>query len=191
MIMGDVLFHFVFPLLALMIARIRFRHSLIIVFLLALSSALLDVDHFFGMLPRGTLHNIFVTLLFPLSLYIIALASEKKGMYYKNICLALLLVLFSHPMIDIFTGGAGVMLLYPISDQEFFFNTLRFGVPLPNGLTGYIISSNGIGLSIYTAMILTVIFVEDFNKRMMKFRKPDKALLKTLKFEQKKIKREL
>jgi membrane-bound metal-dependent hydrolase YbcI (DUF457 family) len=189
--MGDTLFHFIFPFLALLIARPKFKHRLIVAILLAASAALLDIDHFFGMVPRGTLHNVFVTLVFPLTIFALAFVFEKKGTYYKNVSLALLLFLFSHPMVDIFTGGAGLKLFYPLSEQEFFLNSIKFSIPLPNGQIGYVISSNGIGLSIYTAMILAVIFVEDFNRFLMKLKKPEKALIKTIEYEEKKIEKEI
>jgi membrane-bound metal-dependent hydrolase YbcI (DUF457 family) len=188
--MADVLFHFIFPFLALMIARTRFKHRIIVAVLLAVSTVLLDLDVLFG-IHRATLHSIFVTLFFPLTLYILALRFEKKGTYYKNIALVLMLFWFSHPMIDIFMGAGGVRLLYPVSDVEFYFNSISIAVPNLCGGSCYIVSSNGIGLSIYAAMVLAVIFVEDFNKRIMKLKKPDKAFLRTLKFEQRKIKREL
>jgi len=189
--MGDTLFHFLFPLMALLIARLRFRHRISVSVMMAASAALLDVDHFFGLEARATLHNIFFTLLFPLVLYAVAFIYEKRGNYYKNIFLALLLVWFSHPMIDIFTGGAGVKLLYPVSNQQFLFNSFQYGIPLPTGVTGYVISSNGIGLTVYSAMILAVIFVEDFNKYLMKLRKPEKALIEAITYEERKIKKEL
>ena len=93
-------------------------------------------------------------------------------------------------MVDIFTGGAGVKLLYPLSEWEFLFNWIQVGIPMPNGQIGYVISSNGIGLTIYTAMILAVIFIEDFNRFLMKLKQPEKALVETIKYEEKKIEKE-
>jgi len=189
----DTLFHFIFPFFALMIARIRFKHRLPIAFAMAASTALLDVDHFFGLVPRGTFHNIFVTLVLPLSIFALAFILEKKGTYVKNVSLTLALFLFSHPIADVFTGSAPVLLFYPFSNAEFYLNSIKVYSPIPmeNGFVPAVIDSGGIGLTIFFAMILSVIFVEDFNKFLMRYKKPERAFEKTVKLEQKKIEKEL
>src|SRR5437867_12553870 len=98
----DALFHFIFPLIALLAARVKIKHELPVALGLAFSAAALDIDHFFGMVARATLHNIFVVLLFPLALFILSLRFEKASNYYKNITLTLLLFWLSHPISDMF-----------------------------------------------------------------------------------------
>ncbi len=189
----DTLFHFIFPFFALMIARIRFKHRLPIAFAMAASTALLDIDHFFGMVPRGTLHNIFVTLFLPLSIFVLAFIFEKRGTYIKNVSLTLALFLFSHPLADVFTGSAPVLLLYPFSNAEFYLNSIRVYSPIAmeNGFVPTVVDSGGVGLTIFFLMILSVIFVEDFIRFLMRYRKPEKAFEKTIRKERNKIEKEL
>ena len=61
---------------------------------------------------------------------------------------------------------------------------------MPN-VTAYVLTADGIGLTIYFLMILSIIFVEDFIAVLQKIKNPNKALIKTLQKEEKKIKREL
>ena len=189
----DTLFHFIFPLFALMIARIKFKHRIPVALGMAASAALIDVDHFWIFVPRATFHNIFFTLLLPLSIFALALVFEKKGTYIKNISLTLALVWFSHPLADVFTGQAPVRLLYPLSNAEFWFNSFRVASPIVmnNGFVPSVVDSGGIGLLIYFVMVLSVIFVEDFVRFLMRIRNPERAFEKTMKFEEKKIEREL
>ncbi len=187
----DTLFHFVFPFFALMIARIKFKHRLPIAFLLAASTALLDIDHFSPFVSRGTFHNIFFTLFLPLTVFALAFFFEKRSTYIKNISLTLALFWFSHPMADVFTGSAPVLLFYPVSDMPVFLNSLRVPITLPSGVTASIIDSGGIGLTIFFLMILSAIFVEDFVRFLMRYRKPGRAFEKTVELEQKKIEKEL
>jgi len=189
----DTLFHFIFPFFALMIARIKFKHRLPIALLLAASTALLDVDHFFGMVPRGTLHNIFVTLLLPLSIFALTFVFEKKGTYIKNIGLTLALFWFSHTIADMFTGSDTVKLFYPLSNAGYSLTGFQILSPIPmaNGFYPEIVSSAGIGLTIYFVMILSVIFVEDFIRFLTHGRKPERALRKTVRLEEKRIGKEM
>jgi membrane-bound metal-dependent hydrolase YbcI (DUF457 family) len=149
----------------------------------------LDIDHFIGV-TRGSLHNIFVTLLLPIILFILALKLEKKGDYYKNVSLVLLLFLFSHPILDMFTEE-GVVLFYPFSTQFYDLSYLSLTIVLPSGIQAYVISTAGVGLTIYFLMVLSAIFVEDFLKVLKRERKLEKALVKTMEEEEKKIEKEL
>lgn len=185
----DALFHFVFPLIAILTARIRIKHKIGTCLTLATIAVFLDVDHFVGA-TRGSLHNIFVTLLLPIVLFILAFKFERKGDYYKNVSLVLLLFLFSHPILDMFTEG-GVMLFYPFSTQYYDLSHLSLTITLPSGIQGYIISTAGIGLTTYFLMILSVMFVEDFLKIFKRERKLEKAFIKTVEEEEKKIEKEL
>lgn len=175
--------------MAALAARIRIKHKIGTCLTLATFTAFLDVDHFIGV-TRGSLHNIFITLLFPIILFVLALKFEKKGDYYKNVSLVLLLFLFSHPILDMFVEG-GVMLFYPFSTQLYDLSGLSLKITLPSGEQGYIISSAGVGLTIYFSMILGSIFVGDFLCIFKKERKLETALVKTMEEEEKKIEKEL
>lgn len=188
--MSDSLFHFVFPFLAIMATGIKMKHRIIVALILASLAVLLDIDHFFGMVARGTLHNVFVTLLLPFSLFLIALKFEKRGNFWKNIFLMTALVLFSHPMVDMFVGSAGVKILYPLSEESYLFNFIKIPITLPDGFVASIISSEGIGFSIFTLFIFGIIFVEDFVNILTRSKRPDKAFEKTLEKEEKKIEKE-
>ena len=183
----DALFHFIFPLIALLAARVKIKHEVPVMLGLAFSAAFLDIDHFFGMVARGTLHNIFVVLLLPLTLFIVSLKFEKGGTYYKNVALTLLLFWFSHPVSDMFNPGEGVLLFYPFSNTIYNLSGLDLTVPLAGGSTGYIISTGGIGLTIYFLMILGVIFIDDFLEIFKKEGKILKAIKDTIFSEERKI----
>ena len=188
--MSDSLFHFVFPFLAIMATGLKLKHRIVVAAVLASLAVFLDVDHFFGLVARGTFHNIFVTLLLPFSLFLLALKFEKKGNFWKNITLMAALVLFSHPAADMFVGHAGVKIFYPISDEKYLFDFVSFPVTLPDGFVAHAISSEGVGLSIFTVFLLGVIFVEDFVNVLIKTKSLVKAFRKTVLKEERKIERQ-
>lgn len=112
--MPDILFHFIFPIIAMLATRPKVKHRITTIIILAfIGSVVMDLDHFDPFVARGTFHNIFVTLLIPLVLIVLAFMYEKKGTYYKNLSIVLLLVLFSHTIADMFSEGE-VKLFYPI-----------------------------------------------------------------------------
>ncbi|TAL48548.1 hypothetical protein EPN87_00270 [archaeon] len=189
--MSDALFHFVFPFLAIMATGLKIKHRIAVAFTLAMFAVLLDVDHLFGMLARGTLHNVFVTLLLPFSLFLIALNFERKGTFWKTVTLMAALVLFSHPMIDMFVGQAGVHIIYPFSDQMYLFNFIRIPLTLADGTVASIISSEGIGMSMFVLFAFGVIFVEDFVKMLPKAKGTEMALVETIEKEERNIERQL
>lgn len=184
----DTLFHFIFPLIAMLAARIKVKHSITVSITLAASTALLDVDHFFGLVARGTFHNIFVTVLFPIILFLIFFKKGNKK--YMHLSLILLLFLVSHPILDMFTEG-GVELLYPFSEQKYDLSKFSLTVPLPSGVNAYVVSTAGVGLTIYFLLILSVIFIDDFLKYFEKDKKIGYTFEQTLKKEEKKIEKEL
>lgn len=192
--MADSLFHFIFPIIAMLAARPKIKHRITTIVLFAfIASFVIDLDHFGPFVARGTFHNIFVTLLIPVILIILSFIYEEKGTYYKNLSITLLLVLFSHPILDLFDEG-GVKLFYPISDKNYILT--GFNIPSPvsinvPGITAYILTASGIGLTIYFLMLLSIIFVEDFITVFKKIKEPNKAFLKTLQKEEKEIKKEL
>src|SRR3989338_7329309 len=127
----DVLFHFLFTLLALYAARVHVRNHHLAPLIFAFAATLPDFDHFFGMMPRATLHNVFVTILFPLALVALAFKYEKYGVYWKQMSILFFLVLASHSFLDFFTSYS-VMYFYPFSTQ-------------PVDLTGFNIQVNAAG----------------------------------------------
>jgi len=189
----DTLFHFVFPLIIILAARPNIKHKITIAIIFALLASLfIDLDHFGPLLARGTFHNVFVTLLIPAALFVLAMKFEKKGNNFKNMSLILLLVLFSHPIADMFTEG-GVALFYPITDQRFDFTGLSVLSPIPinTGSDAYIVSTAGVGLTIYFLMLLGIIFVEDFVTILKKEKRIDRAIEKTIKKEESRIEKDL
>ncbi len=170
-------------------ARVKIKYKIRTMLLLASLAALIDVDHYFGLETRGTLHTIFVTAFIPLILFVLAMKYEKRRDYYKNVSLALFLVLLSHPIADYFTEGC-VRFLYPITTDCYEFTGYLYAT-LPTGQNVYVISSAGIGLTIYFLMILGILFIEDFLKLLKKDKHIEKAFVETVEEEERKIKREL
>jgi membrane-bound metal-dependent hydrolase YbcI (DUF457 family) len=178
----DSLFHFIFPLIAAVAARIHVKHRIETVLGLSLAAVLIDLDVFF--IHHATLHNLFITALLPLILILLAFKFENpKKTKYKTITIALFLFLVSHPILDMFTEG-GIQLFYPLSTQLYNF---EFGWSLGYG---YVVSAAGIGLTIYFILILLVLFLEDFISYYKK-EPVKKALFDTIKKEERKIKKEL
>jgi len=182
----DSLFHFVFPLIIALAARVHLKHGLLWVLGLSLAAVLLDLDVFF--VHRATLHNLFVTLLLPAILVAFAFQYEKRGNKYKTLSLLLLLFLLSHTILDMGTES-GVQLLYPFTDQVYQFSG-GVSVGLPIG-SGYLVSGLGISLLLYLFLLILVLFVEDFVKYFERDRNVERAFKDTIKKEEKKLKKEL
>ncbi len=189
----DTLFHFIFPMIVFLASGIKIKHKIMTAVILGLlASMFIDSDHFFGLSTRGTFHNIFITLLIPITIFVIAMKYERKSNYWKYFGLALTLAMFSHPIADMFDpNGLGVQLFYPFSNAYFNLNWPTFQVPLPSGQLVYVVSSGGLGLFTFFMMILGIIFVEDFIRILKKEKKVEKAVGRTIKYEERKIKREL
>jgi membrane-bound metal-dependent hydrolase YbcI (DUF457 family) len=152
----DSLFHFLFPLIAMLAARIRLSHGLVTVLGISAAAVLIDVDHYFGFVPRGTFHNVFVTVLLPVTL--LALSFRYGVERHRQISIALLLVMTSHVMLDMFSEGA-VYLLYPLSMQQF--SLAAFYLMTAEGY--YVVTSSSIGLLIYFCIIGMCFFLEDID----------------------------
>ena len=181
----DSLFHFIFPLIVALAARIHLKHGLKWIVGLALATVLLDLDIF--LVHRATFHNLFVVLLIPAILVLLAFKYERRGTKYKTLSLVLLLFFFSHTILDMGTE-AGVQLLYPFSDQVYSFQGMTVANPFG---PGELLSGEGIALLLYFAVLLLVLFVEDFISFFMKDKTVRKAFRDTVRKEEKKIKREL
>jgi membrane-bound metal-dependent hydrolase YbcI (DUF457 family) len=155
----DALFHFIFPLMAALAARIHMKHGLIAVLLMASSAVLIDVDHFMG-LPGAMFHNLFFTLAVPFT--ILSIMYTWGGETERQAAMCMLLFLFSHTMLDMFSGGT-VALFYPITAQQY---AINFSI----GWGGYeIISASGIGLLIYFSILLVCFFLQDIDRYMVKY----------------------
>lgn len=156
----DSLFHFIFPIIAALAARVHIKHGIKTVLGLAFLTVLMDIDHYFGFIPRGSFHNIFLTLIIPLLLIVWSFRSGTE--YQRQVSILLLLFLFSHTMLDMFTEG-GVSLLYPITDQRY---SIDFGIYTPEGFG--LMTSQGIGLLIYSGMLSLAFFLEQIDQEMLK-----------------------
>jgi membrane-bound metal-dependent hydrolase YbcI (DUF457 family) len=183
----DALFHFLFPLMAALAARFHIKHGIGTVLTLAMLAMFLDIDHLFGV-TRATFHNVFITLLIPLVIVFIAFKYEKKGNYYKMLSLALLLFLFSHPILDMFTEG-GVAWLYPFSDT-YYAPTLSITVDI-SGSAAPLISTASIGLLIYFGILMLVLFLEDLISILKREHSLLRAAEDPIRLEEKRIKKNL
>jgi membrane-bound metal-dependent hydrolase YbcI (DUF457 family) len=157
----DALFHFIFPLMAALAARIHMKHGLVAVLLMASSAVLIDLDYFMGPGLGGAMfHNLFFTLCVPFT--ILSIMYTWGGETERQAAMCLLLFLFSHTILDLFNEGQ-VALFYPIS-------TMQFGINFNVMWGGYqIISSSGIGLLIYFSILLVCFFLQDIDRYMVKY----------------------
>ena len=155
----DVLFHFLFTLLALYAARVHVRNHHLAPLIFAFAATLPDFDHFFGMMPRATLHNVFVTILFPLALVALAFKYEKYGVYWKQMSILFFLVLASHSFLDFFTSYS-VMYFYPFSTQPV--DLTGFNIQVNAAGKDYpLMSSPSAGVLIYMVILMGAFFLEE------------------------------
>ena len=173
----DSLFHFVFSIIAGLAIIPRQKHKLNIVFMLAFSAVVIDIDHFFGFSARGTLHNIFITLFFPVALFLFFFhyenrwfnKSKKKSIKLQTYSLLLLVMLTGHIVADTFYHG-GVKYFYPLSGKNYEMPSFELSVekfvPQLSALTDYpwanVITRDGIALSLYAIIIFLGLFAEGF-----------------------------
>jgi membrane-bound metal-dependent hydrolase YbcI (DUF457 family) len=156
----DSLFHFIFPLMAALAARIHMKHGIPAVLLMASTAVLIDLDHFIPGGAGAVFHNLFFTLVIPFTMLSIAYARGSGTQRQAAMCL--LLFLFSHTVLDLFSGGT-VALFYPITGQQFAINfSVAWG--------GYeIISASGIGLLLYFSILLMCFFLQEIDRRIVKY----------------------
>lgn len=171
----DTLFHFVFPIIAALAARLNVKHPIKSILGAAVLTVLIDVDHFIG-LERIAFHNIFVTILLPLALLYIAF-HFKMSKYVKGFFLLLLIFSSSHLFLDLFSynvfgsgigiiEGSGVALFYPLSNTLY---SIEFNIKIPltistppYAIEGYLVSSLGFGILLYFIIIvLPCLFLDD------------------------------
>jgi hypothetical protein len=171
----DTLFHFVFPIIAALAARLNVKHPIKSILGAAVLTVLIDVDHFIG-LERMAFHNVFVTILVPLILLYLAF-HFKANRYVKGFFLLLLIFLSSHLFLDLFSynifgndigiiEGNGVALFYPLSNTLYSVN-FNVKIPLtistpPYAIEGYLVSSLGFGILLYFIIIVVpCLFLDD------------------------------
>lgn len=173
----DSLFHFVFPIIAALAARINMKHKIKTILAAASITVLLDLDHFIG-IERATLHNVFITILLPLLLLYLAF-HFRMNRYVKGFFFLLLIFLSSHLFLDLFSSdfgsgigitSGGVALFYPLSLNAY---SVNFNIQISKG---YIASSLGLGILLYFAIIIVpCMFFEDIigiaERKHEKFRK--------------------
>lgn len=174
--MSDSLFHFVFPIVAALAARVHLKHPVRNIVLAGLLSVLIDLDHlsFLG-LSRALFHNVFVTILLPLVIVFLTFYF-RKSYNTKGFAILLLIFLSSHTYLDWAFGG-GVALFYPIS-QTYYSLNLNFAVS-----EGNLISGPGLGLLFYFVSIILPLFfldeiIELMERKHESFRKALKNLIK-------------
>ncbi|MDD5416533.1 MAG: metal-dependent hydrolase [Candidatus Aenigmarchaeota archaeon] len=162
----DSLFHFVFPMIAALAARVHIKHPIRNILIAATLAVLVDLDHVFG-IPRVTTHNIFLLILIPL-IFVMYTFIKRKFYQQKGLSILILLFLASHLFLDVFTGG--VALFYPLSSTIY---GIDFGVPITwtsiqgEGLEGYAISSLGVGISLFFLLIvLPCLFLDEIIEKM-------------------------
>jgi hypothetical protein len=171
----DSLFHFIFPIIAALAARLNVKHPIKSILGAAVLTVLIDLDHFIG-LERASLHNIFVTILFPLILLYLTF-HFKMNRFVKGFFLLLLIFSSSHLFLDLFSynvfgegiginEGSGVALFYPLSNTLYSAD-FNIRIPLtisypPYAIEGYLVSSLGFGILLYFLIILLpCLFLDD------------------------------
>ncbi|MBI5159514.1 metal-dependent hydrolase [Candidatus Micrarchaeota archaeon] len=157
--MGDAGVHFLFVLLVLYAARVHVKHHFLAPFFYSFLALLPDADHFFGLVVRGTLHNIFFTFLLPLAFVVFAFTREKKGVVLRESAVIVFLVLFSHSLFDAFYGGP-LYYFYPFSDYSVSFSELDFNIASGDNVYTAI-SSESIGLLLFAAVVSAVFLLEE------------------------------
>lgn len=164
----DSLFHFIFPIIAALAARVHIKHPIRNILLAAFLAVAVDIDHVFG-IPRVTTTNIFLLVLIPM-IFIFFAFSRKKNYELKGFAILLLIFLSSHLFLDMFTGGVG--LFYPLSEQIY---SIDLDIPFAwtnysgMGYEGLIVSSLGVGISIFFILIiLPCLFLDEIIVKMEK-----------------------
>jgi len=157
----DALFHFIFPLMAALAARIHMKHGIPAVLIMASTAVLIDLDHFMGPGLGGAMfHNLFFTLAVPFT--ILSIMYTWGGETERQAAMCLLLFLFSHTILDLFSEGT-VALFYPITNMQ-------FGITANVMWGGYqIISSSGIGLLVYFSILIVCFFLQDIDRYLVKY----------------------
>ena len=151
----DSLFHFMFPIIAALAARVHVKHPVKSILLAGFLTLLIDIDHFIGFgLDRALFHNIFITVLIPLVLLFLSF-KFKTSKYTKGFFVLLLIFLSSHVFLDLFTEGPGVALFFPF-DTNHYYMSICLSVPVLSSFAeeACAVSSYGVGLLLFFLIIL-------------------------------------
>ncbi len=175
----DSLFHFIFPVIAALAAKVHVKHKISTILLVGLITIGLDLDHILGF-GRDVFHNVFITILIPLLIILIAF-SMKKRYNFKGFSVLLLIFLPSHLILDLFTEG-GISLFYPLSTNYYAIMFNVSGSFIPGiGSNELIISSTGLGILIYFLMIiLPCLFLDEIINKMERKHEGFNAAVKDL-----------
>jgi membrane-bound metal-dependent hydrolase YbcI (DUF457 family) len=177
----DILFHFVFPIITALAAKVHVKHKLRDILIAGILTVLIDLDHFIG-LERATFHNIFITLLLPM-IIVILVFSYKSKYDFNGFSILLLIFLSSHLFLDIFSEGS-IALFYPLSKSYYKFD-FNIMIPLESKFVskGYFISTLGIGILIYFIIVfLPCLFLDDIIEIMEKKHESFRKAIKEMKF---------
>jgi membrane-bound metal-dependent hydrolase YbcI (DUF457 family) len=195
----DTLFHFIFPIIAALAARLNIKHPVKTILGVSFFALFIDLDHFIpGPANRALFHNIFVTLLIPLLILFLAF-HFKLSRYKKGLILLVLIFMTGHLFMDMFSNvygegigitetKYGVGLFYPLSNAKYFLN---FNIKIPlitsdgSSIEGYLVSSLGFGILAYFIIIIVpCLFLDDIiditEKKHESFRKASKEFFKKL-----------
>jgi membrane-bound metal-dependent hydrolase YbcI (DUF457 family) len=154
-----------FPVFTALAAKVHVKHKIRNLLVVGALTVLIDLDHFVGV-TRATFHNVFVTLLLPIVIIILAF-SFKKSYGLKGFSVLLLIFLSSHLFLDLFSEGT-VALFYPLSDKYYNFS-FNIEVPISGGYEGKLISTSGISILIYFVLVfLPCLFLDDIIEVMEK-----------------------
>ena len=156
----DTLFHFIFSIIVGLSINTRITHKLRTLIAIAFLSILVDIDHFMGAGSRGTFHNIFFVLFLPfLMLLIFYVYENKKSIKLQTYSLLLLVMLTGHVVGDMMVGGT-VKLLYPFSNTMYAFP--QHTILATSEFYSPVVSGDGLMLLVYSAILLSATFIEDF-----------------------------
>ncbi len=151
----DSLFHLVFAFIGGLAIGLHRRHSVHVIGIIALTAVALDVDHFFH---EGLFHTLWITLVIPLILFLIAFYYER---HHNSICLQtyvllLMVMVNGHLLADLFNGDT-LLLLYPFSSW-----TVSLQQQYASVAAGTVVSGDGVATLIYAGVILLGRWVENY-----------------------------
>lgn len=187
----DSVVHFIFPLVAALGARLHIKHGIPWVLTLSAAAVLLDIDHFIGV-PRATLHNVFVVVLIPVILIILAFKYERRtSIKYKSLSVAALLFLISHPILDIF-DDLGVKFFYPLSDKFYSFSNWTITTTISTGTQAQVLGPSGFAIIFFFLVLSGIYFLDEVIELMQKHHANIKKALKdAFREEEKEIEKEI
>lgn len=159
----DAAFHFFFVMFFLFAARVHIKHHSLAPLFFAFVTMFPDIDHFFGLQSRVTFHNVFFTVLFPLALVAIAFLFEKKGVFWKQFAIILLVVLAIHPVLDLPTENHlyQVKYFWPVSQKGFSLDSSDFAPYFSIAQEHFLISPLSVSIALALLLMLPVWFLEE------------------------------